>query len=107
MDNDIRSAHTQRADTSHDVADIAGQLAGVDPSAIVFFSGGQRDGGRLSAELWRAFPGARVVGCSTAGQFTDRARSSGGVAVLAISKRKARRAAAALAHFGSGVHEGV
>ncbi len=107
MNNDVRSAFSQRSDAAAAADDLAGQIAGVRPTAIVFFASHRHDGALLSGELRRRFPEAQVIGCTTAGEFTDAARGNGGVSMLALSSAKARRAAAALARFDGGVAEGI
>ncbi len=107
MVRDIASAHTRQQDVSLAADELIAQLAGQDPVAIAFFAAHQHDGAALSARLARAFPKAQVVGCTTAGEITQRESCVGSVSLLALGTSKVRRAAAALARFDSGVEPGV
>jgi hypothetical protein len=107
MARDVVSASTERGSDSDAVADLAGQLEGVDASALLLFMGHRRDGGAIVSGLRERFPSAEVVGCTTAGEFTERSYSLGGAVAIALSRRKASRAVGALARFDGGVLEGV
>jgi hypothetical protein len=48
-----------------------------------------------------------VLGCTTAGEFTERSYGTGGAVAVAFSRRKVSRAAATLASFEGGVVEGI
>jgi hypothetical protein len=107
MPHDVVSASTQRASDSDAVADLAGQLEGVDASAVLLFMGHLRDGAAIVRGLHERFPSAEVVGCTTAGEFTERSYGVGGAVAIALSRRKASRAVGALARFDGGVLKGV
>lgn len=51
------------------VADLKRQCGDSQPRVVLLFSSSKYDGGELSQQVQRAFPGAWVVGCSTAGEI--------------------------------------
>jgi hypothetical protein len=107
MPNDFVSASTDLPSDTDAVAHLAGQLEAADPSAILTFFGPERDGRALVRGLRERFRGAEVVGCTAAGQFTEKVYGVRGAAAMAISRRSVPRAFAALAPFEKGVDEGV
>jgi hypothetical protein len=107
MNDDIRSAFSRASTTRAAADELTGQLAGVDPVALVFFASHEHDGKALSAALRRRFPRAEVAGSTTAGEFTSTAHGTRSVSMLALGAGKVRRAAAALARFEGGVEAGV
>lgn len=106
MSDGIRSAFTERAGDAA-VAHLAEQLAGLDPTVIVFFSGHERDGAALSRDLKARFTGAEVLGCTSAGEFASAGSGRGGVSLLALTGNKVRRASTAMADFSGGVQAGM
>lgn len=107
MAHGIRSAHTTCHDTQQAARALIAQLAGEEPMVISFFCAHHHDGVALSRALMQAFPGAQVLGCSTAGELTERVSTTGSVSLLALGRAKVRRAAAALARFDQGVAAGI
>ena len=107
MPNDIVSASTQLADDAAASADILRQLEGTDPSAVLLFMAPERDGASMVRTVSARFPSAEVVGCTTAGEFTERSYGVGGAVAMAIPRSKAPRTAAALGNFAGGVLDGV
>jgi hypothetical protein len=104
----VLTAHSSSADTATAVRDVAGALA-VDgePACIVFMAAIGQDGADIARGLRARFPSACVIGCSTNGEFTERARSRGGLAAMALSRSKVASCAATIAHVGGDVEEGV
>jgi len=100
--NDVVRAHTATQDTAEALAELKPLLSDIEPVVILFFCSANHDGLRIQAELRTLAPSARVVGCTTAGEFTDKAMSQGGVSMLALSRAKVRRCASALAEFDKG-----
>lgn len=88
------------------VEQLAEQLAPVSASAIVFFCSESHDGAYISGRLRERF-GAEVIGCTTAGEFTEQRSGQGGVVAFAFPKHKVSRVAAALADFANGVDGAV
>lgn len=99
--NGIRSIATKAADTSAALADLLSQIEGFDPSAIVFFSAVTHDGALISRTLKQKFPAAAVIGCTTAGEFSQDVTSHGGVTALALGSSKIKRATARLVRFSN------
>jgi hypothetical protein len=96
----IRSLASQHRDSSAAAAELIEQLEGLDPSVIVFFAAHSHDGGAISRWLKQRFIGAQVIGCSTAGEFSERSMHSGGVSALALDKSKIARSSARLVRYG-------
>jgi hypothetical protein len=107
MPKDIVSASTNLADDADAGADLVGQLEGVDASAVVVFMGHKRDGAALMRRLCAHFPSAEVIGCTTAGEFTEGSYGVGGAVAIAVSRRTAPRAAGALARLDGNVLEAI
>lgn len=108
MNDGIRSIATQSADTQVAIAELLAQLDGFNPSAIVFFSSQQHDGATISGRFQKAFPSAQVIGCTTAGEFSQRGTFSGGVTALALAPAKVVRSAARLVRYADdGVEAGI
>ena len=96
----VRSAWSTVADAVPAAADLAEQFRGLDARVIVFFASPQHDGVALSGALRLRFPEAQVVGCSTAGEFTEHAFSVGGVSALALTGEKVLKCAVAFVKGG-------
>src|SRR5258708_7969381 len=107
MPNDAVSASTDRPADAEAAADLARQLDGADASAVLLFFGHERDGGMLVQAMRDRFPSAEVIGCTSAGEFTERSYGVGGAVAVAISRRTAPRAVAALARFDGNVYDGI
>jgi hypothetical protein len=107
MPNDIVSASTNRSGDAEAAADLIDRLDGVDPSAVLMFFSHTRDGGALVRAMRDRFPAAEVVGCTSAGEFTEGSYGVGGVVAMAVSRHKAPSAAAAIARFDGSVQDGV
>lgn len=103
----VRSAHAVGPEPAEVGRQLVAGLGGVDAGALLFFCSPALDGSRIAAELTDAFSPAPVVGCTTAGEFTERAGSTGGVSAVALPTGVVRRAAASLADLRHGVDEAV
>jgi hypothetical protein len=79
------------------VRDLTHGLAGQTPATVLWFASSTYDPTDLAGPLADAFPGATVLGASTAGEFTDATLSQQGVTALALPSGVVRRCAAALA----------
>ncbi|MBV9775403.1 MAG: FIST C-terminal domain-containing protein [Gemmatimonadetes bacterium] len=101
------SALTDRRDPAEAAADLARQFGAAAPRAVVFFCSHHHDGAALSAALRARYPDAEVVGCTTAGEFTESGHGRGGVSALALGEGVVRACRGALARFGGGVEEGI
>ncbi|WP_024287951.1 FIST signal transduction protein [Cellulomonas sp. KRMCY2] len=71
-------------------------LAGQPATVVLFFASASYDPSELAGPLNASFPEAAVLGCSTAGEFTDTASSTGGVSAIALPTSILARGAAAL-----------
>ena len=103
--SDVQSAWTALRDTSEAIPALAGQLGALPPeqvAVIVFFCSPAHDGLRLSAGLKASFPSSLVVGCTTAGEFSQRGAGQGGVAALALGRGLVSKAAASLVELPRG-----
>lgn len=107
MPNELVSASTDLPSDADAAAHLAGQLEAADPSAILAFFGPDRDGRALVQGLRERFRGAEVIGCTAAGQFTEKVYDVRGAAAIAVPRRSVPRAFAALAPFEKDVGEGV
>src|SRR5690349_7109613 len=107
MNRDICSAITPEKSTDAVVNALASQLGDVDARAILFFCSHQHDGAAISGQLRKRYPKAEVIGCTTAGELTNTSSLTGAVSALALGPGKVKRAAGALAKFGSSVDGGV
>ncbi len=107
MTREIASAYTDARDPKLAADALCEQLVDVDPVALAYFASCHQDGAALGARLRAAYPGACVVGCTTAGELTDRAWLTDSVSALALGRGKVRRAATALARFDGGVAQGI
>jgi hypothetical protein len=99
---DVVCAHSAREDSALALEELVPQLTGTNPVVVLFFCSANHDGLQIYNALKAAAPNAEVLGCTTAGEFTDKAYSQGGVVVYALGPAKVRRAAAALAEFDKG-----
>jgi len=79
----------------------------MEPAVIVFFAAWTHDGAAISRALRERFERAQVIGCTTAGEFTQKGTVNGGVTALALSANKIAAASAHLAPLGSGVEAAV
>lgn len=101
------SAITDRRDPAGAVRHLIEQFGDAAPCAVVFFCSHHHDGAVLSSALREQYPDAEVIGCTTAGEFTDRWGGKGGVSALALGAGKVRACAAALARFEDDVESGI
>src|SRR5262245_6682236 len=66
-------------------ARLRDQLAGNQASLVVAFASTDQPLGELLPALEGSFPGALVLGASTAGEFTEREEGTGGATAFAVS----------------------
>jgi hypothetical protein len=98
----MRSAHTSAESPATIATDIiaqVGQDAG--PKLLVFFCHHAIDGAAVSAALRGHYPDAEVIGCTTAGEFTEAGNGTGGTVALTFPPSVATRSASALVGFDS------
>lgn len=104
---ELRSGYSARRDPADAARELIGGFGDVDAGAVLFFCSPELDGMRIAQELRAAFPRVPVLGCTTAGEFTERVMGTGGVSAVALPVGVLRRAAASLADLRPGVDQGV
>jgi len=82
-------------------------LDGEAATAVLFFASTAYDPADLAGPMTAAFPEAAVIGCSTAGEFTDRSMATGGISAVALPYGLLTGAVAALADLSGDVAEGT
>jgi hypothetical protein len=102
-----KSVCLSASDAGQAAKEMVAALSGGDPAAVVYFASPRLDGRRLARELRAAFPRAAVLGCSTAGEFSQQAHTVGGVSAVALDRAQVKRAYTALASLEGGVEAGV
>lgn len=82
-------------------------LGGRRASAVVYFASADYDPHDLAGPLASRFPEAAVIGCSTAGEFTDTQHQTGGITAVALPEGIVGRAVASLGDLAQGAAEGT
>ena len=72
-------------------------------AAVLYFASAAYDPTDLAGPLSARFPGACVIGCSSAGEFTDGAASTGGISAVAFPHGLMTRVIAVLADLSGDV----
>lgn len=80
----IAVSYADRPDAA--VAEIAGRLAEVDASFVLFFVPHMLDRAELAEAVARLMPSTAAFGCTTAGQITPRGYDSDGLVALAFRR---------------------
>ena len=89
---------------------IAGLRAGLDQAsaaAVLYFASSRFHPDEVVGPMAAAFPEAAVIGCSTAGEFTDVQTTTGAITAVAIPHGIVGRATAALGDLAQGVSAGI
>jgi hypothetical protein len=107
MNQSFINAFSTQNDAQKVADDLILQLGSISPAVVIFFTSHKNDGTLLSKILHQRFAGAEVIGCTTAGTFTEKTHSTEGTAVLALGSNVVKRCSAALARFDKGVEQGV
>jgi hypothetical protein len=103
----VKTAYSS-ALSSEDVAhELSQSLADSSARVIMFFCAHTRDGALISRLLKERHEGAVVIGCTSAGEYTDAVYGRGGVAAMAIPASKINTCAATLARFDESVEAGI
>lgn len=103
----LRSGWSVRSDAHDAVREVIGEIGDVDAAAVLFFTSPALDGRVVGDALRKRFPTAVVVGCTSAGEFTQRGTATEGLSAVALPTAIVRRAAAGLADLDGGVDEAV
>ena len=98
----IRSIASQNRDSALAASELIGQIGDLDATVIVFFASHTHDGAKISRRLRTAYPNAEVIGCTTAGEFSQRGTVNGGVTGLALGSDKVSQSAARLVRYENG-----
>lgn len=97
-----RSAHSTTANTSLAGPELVEQLGPGPWATILFFASPRHDAVQVLQRLEAAHPGACVLGCSTAGEISDRHSGAGGISALGLGSPGVVRCAATLAEYEDG-----
>ncbi|HET9655559.1 MAG TPA: FIST N-terminal domain-containing protein [Kineosporiaceae bacterium] len=96
---------------AHAVPELVGALTeglyGWPAAAVLYFASSRYDPADLAGWITAAFPTAAVIGCSTAGEFTDAATGTGGISAIAFPAGVITRIAAALGELDADVVAGT
>lgn len=76
-------------------------------SAVLYFAASTYDPSDVAGQMAAAFPDAAVMGCSTAGEFTDTVTGTGGISAVALPHGILTGALAALGDLSDDVSEGT
>lgn len=89
------------------VTDLVEGLAGRPAAAVLYFASSQYDPAELAGPISSNFPGTAVIGCSTAGEFTDAVTGTGGISAMALPRGILTSAVAALGDLSADVAAGT
>jgi hypothetical protein len=107
MKQSFINVFSEQRDEQKVADDLIRQFGDITPTAIFFFTYSRHDGALLSKILRQRYTTAEVIGCTTAGAFTEKNQSIKGTAALAMGPTVIKRCSAALAHFEGGVEQGI
>lgn len=96
MSQDVRSAYSANPVTSAAAVELCEQLSGSEPAVIVFFHSMNHEGRTVASALHERFPQAKVMGCSSCGEFSDTAHGAGGVSAVALGSGKIEQVASVM-----------
>jgi hypothetical protein len=89
------------------VGDLIRGLRGRPAAAVLYFASSRYDPTDLAGPIAAQFPGTAVIGCSTAGEFTDERTGSEGISAIAFPVGILDRARAALGELSTDVVVGT
>jgi len=92
----VRTAHATVSGADEVARLMREALAPIEPVVVLYFAGGDRDPRALAEAMQRAFPGALVVGCTTAGEREGAAWRKGSVVAMGLGAEVVRDAAVAV-----------
>lgn len=78
------------------IDELRAGLAGAPAAAVLYFASSAYDPIDLAGPLSEAFDSASVIGCSTAGEFSDRGMGTHGISAIALPEGTVLRTAAGL-----------
>jgi hypothetical protein len=89
------------------VSDLIRGLRGHPAAAVLYFASSRYDPADLAGPIAAHFPGTAVIGCSTAGEFTDERTGSDGISAIAFPVGILDRARASLGDLSTDVAVGT
>lgn len=101
------SSATTATETGAVIDAIVNDFSGVEPAAILFFCSHTHDGAAISGGLKGKYPEAEIIGCTTAGEFTEKLSVTGAVTALAVPRDHTAKVAAAIVSHGGAAKESV
>jgi hypothetical protein len=109
---DLAAASARAAGPTADAVGAVGDalergLRGRQAAVVLWFASAAHDAQAVAGPLAARFPDAVVLGCSTAGEFTESGTGTGGISAVALPRGAVVRAVAALAELDGGVAAGV
>jgi len=104
---ELRTAYSSCTDPDEAARELIGQFGAVDAGAVLFFASPSVAGAPIARALVERFPAVPVIGCTSAGEFTERGTATGGVSAVVLPRAIAPRAAGALARLDAGVDTGI
>jgi hypothetical protein len=89
------------------IGDLTRGLQGRPAAAVLYFASSDYRPDQLAGPIRAHFPGAAVIGCSTAGEFTDQVVSTGGISAVALPVGMLTWARAAIGELSGDVAVGT
>ncbi len=93
----FQTASSTATDTNAIVADLTAAIRPETTSLLSVFFSARHNGGELADALQKAYPDSLIIGCSTAGELTDRGFTEQGVSAVGLDNTVVGRAAVAVA----------
>jgi hypothetical protein len=106
LDQRVRTAYSSSTDAVTAAEELISGFGTVDAGAVLFFNSPSVDGRALADRLIRQYGPAPVIGCTTAGEFTEQRTSTGGVSAVVLPSGIVKRAAIAMADL-SNIDSGI
>lgn len=82
----VATAYSSLKQVKEAVSELQGQLSTIQPKMVVYFASAEYAPTELSAAMDKAFPGAVVFGCSTAGEIISGKMLKGTIVAMAFNK---------------------
>lgn len=102
-----RASGPTRTAVAQLVAALDAGLGGRPAAAVLWFASPVHDPGAVAGPLVARYPAAAVLGCSTAGEFTETGTGTGGISAVALPAGLVVRSATALADLSGGAAAGT
>jgi hypothetical protein len=80
----IQTAHSVNPEPGAAARELVVQLGTIDPTVVVFFASSAYDPAEVSRAVQDAFPGARTLGCTTAGEIVTGQMLKGSLVAMAL-----------------------